>query len=69
MRRDEFNVLVTKMFNSGLNEDQILDVFIQAFETGRCDIDDLELMFDWMRYELMDDFYKDHGLPVPKKDA
>ena len=65
MYYNEFTDLVKGLTNRGLSEDQILEIFIQAFETGQCDIDDLELMFSWMGYELKDRFYLDHNIEIP----
>lgn len=66
MNKDEFDNMVESLKRSGLNEGQILDIFVKTFEQNECDIEDLEIMFGWLGYSLTDDFYKDHGLQAPK---
>lgn len=62
MTKQEFDLLVKQLRQQGLNDDQIMKVFYEAFASNKCNIEDYELMVNWMGYELTDDFYKAHGL-------
>ena len=62
MDKNEFDYLINQMRQKGLNDDNILKILIRTFEQNKCDIDDLELMFFWMGYELNDRFYEDHNI-------
>ena len=62
MTKKEFDEMVRQMHKQGLNDDNIMGILIETFETKKCDINDLELMVSWLGYHLTDDFYKAHKL-------
>ena len=62
MTQEEFNVMVESMHHSGLNDDQIMAILCEMFESKKCSIEDLELMVSWLGYELSEKFYKDNDL-------
>ena len=62
MNREQFDMMVKQMKQSGLNEDQIMKVLYEAFVTNKCSLEDYELMVSWMGYTLSSDFYKHHGI-------
>lgn len=58
----EFNDLVSRFRKKGLDDEQIMDVFLESYETKVCSFEDFEIMVHWLGYELTDDFYKTHGI-------
>ena len=62
MDKKEFDFLVKRLHESGLNDDQIMHVFYDTFREGKCDLEDYEIMVAWLGYSLSDEFYEMHGL-------
>ena len=62
MTKEEFDLIVKDMHEKGLDDDQIMRILYETFSRGDCDINDYEIMVNWLGYELTDDFYRDHGI-------
>lgn len=67
MTKQEFEQMVNQMHKYGFDDDKIMNVLYEAFISHKCDIDDYELMVNWLGYELSDEFYKHHGLKRKKR--
>lgn len=59
MNDEEIKSLIDQLKAAGLNEEEIMDVFYQAFTEGEMDREDLETLAEAMGYELTDDFKND----------
>lgn len=67
MTKQQFDQMVKQMHECGLDDDKIMKVLYETFISHKCDIDDYELMINWLGYELSDEFYKAHGLKRKKR--
>lgn len=59
MEEKEIQSLIEQLKATGLNEEEIMDVFYKAFTDGEMDRKDLETLSEYMGYELTDDFKND----------
>ena len=64
MNKEQNDSLVSQLKGVGLDDEQILDVFYEAFSKGKMDRKDLEVLADSLGYELDDDF-KNEETPDP----
>ncbi len=64
MDKEQIDSLVSQLKGVGLDDEQILDVFYEAFKKGKMDRKDLETLADSLGYELDDDF-KNEATPDP----
>ena len=62
MDYNEFKELIARLRESGLNDDQIMNVLLKTYETKQCSLEDFEIMVSWLGYELNDIFYEIHGI-------
>ena len=62
MEKKEFDLLVKQMREQGLDDDKIMEFLYELFITHKCDIEDYEIMVNWLGYELNDTFFEMHGL-------
>ena len=67
MTKEEFDLMVSQMHGCGLDDDKIMNILYETFISHKCDIDDYELMVNWLGYELSDEFYKAHGIKRSKR--
>lgn len=67
MTKKEFDRMVEQMHQQGLTDDNIMKILYDTFIQHKCDINDYEIMVNWLGYELTDDFYEAHGLKRKKK--
>ena len=67
MDKQEFDTMVKQMHKQGLSDDDIMGVLYEAFSTHKCNLEDYEIMVNWLGYELTDDFYENHGLKRNRK--
>lgn len=71
MNKEQIDSLVSQLKGVGLDDEQILDVFYEAFSKGKMDRKDLEALADSLGYELDDDFKEDKEpdpIDSPKED-
>ena len=61
MNEQEIQSLIKQLKAAGLNDEQIMDTFYEAFESGEMDRKDLEVLAEAMGYELTDDFKNDEN--------
>lgn len=66
MDYNEFNKLVSKLKNEGLDDEGIMNVFLKSYERKVCSLEDFEIMVHWLGFELTDDFYKSHRIKKTK---
>lgn len=59
MNGEEIQSLISQLKASGLNEEQIMDVFYETFKKGEMNREDLESLANAMGYELTDEFKKE----------
>lgn len=64
MNSEEIQSLIEQLKAQGLSEDEIMNVFYEAFVQGKMDRKDLETLAEAMGYELTDDF-KNEPTPDP----
>lgn len=70
MDEKEIQSLIEQLKAQGLSEEEILDVYYEAFVKGEMDRKDLETLAGAMGYELDDDFKNDeHPDPIEEKGA
>ena len=62
MDYNEFKELIARLKESGLNDNQIMNVLLKAYETKQCSSEDFEIMVGWLGYELDDIFYEIYGI-------
>ena len=71
MNEEEIMKLIDRFKQSGLNDEEILVVFFDAFKEGKMDRKDLETLTNALGYELTPEFKNDpHPDPIEsiKKD-
>lgn len=56
MNNEEIQSLINQLKATGLSDEQIMDVFYEAFSSGEMDRADLEALAESMGYELTDNF-------------
>lgn len=59
MNEEEIQSLIKQLKAAGLSDEDIMNVFYEAFESGEMDRKDLEVLAEAMGYELTDDFKND----------
>lgn len=64
MDKEQIDSLVSQLKGVGLDDEQILDVFYEAFTKGKMDRKDLETLAESLGYEL-DEEFKDEKTPDP----
>jgi len=68
MDENQIKALVDQLKATGLDEEDIMDVFYTTFSKGKMDRKDLETLAIYMGYELTDDF-KNDPTPDPIEDG
>jgi hypothetical protein len=59
MDKNQIEELIRQLKASGLDEEEIMEIFFETFQKGKMDRADLETLAGAMGYELTDDFKND----------